>query len=575
MNDVQVQQMWKGTIIVSATVILLKLLGALQKIPLQNIAGDRVYGIYNAVYPIYQFMFGIIATGIPVAISLIIAEQYANKHYHAMNRTVWVSSLMLLGLCLVLSLFLWLNAPYIAVLIGDSATVIAVKVVAISLLVIPLMAVFRGYFQGLNDILPASFSQLIEQLIRVIFILGVLFIGYSMIAEEAAVAAYILSGSIFGGIFALLFLSILYFVRRYRERESNVAVPEQAIPFRKRNLVRRIIMTAIPVTLGALTVPLLSLVDSLTVVRLLQAGSQRLEEAEAMVQFGLYSRAQPLVQLVIMIAGAIGAVIAPVITASRVKGETAKVRAFIALILRGAWWLGCAASMGLLMLGKHINIAFFTNDEASLTFSLVGATALAGAVIALSSAILQGTGNLLVPVYAMVIAAVMKLVLNYVLVPRYGIEGAAVSAIVALSVAAIILAVVASRFARQRSSKPAHRLNTLINANRAQLNRPHLEWQGSGHANQVTPRAWRLLVTLTAMAVTIGLVEVVATLLTSGQIETRPIALLISLIGTVTGAIIFVIVGLRLRAVSRDDILSFPNGEHLYTFLMKNRLIVP
>lgn len=566
-NDTKMEQMWKSTFIVGLTVIVLKLIGALQKIPLQNIAGDRVFGIYNAVYPIYQFMIGIIASGLPVAISLIIAEQSLQTNRYSMKRTVWVSTLLLTGISVLLFLFLWFNAPWIAYVIGDRGTQSAIKVVALSLLIVPIVAVFRGYYQGLGQILPSSFSQLVEQAVRVFAILLVLSLGWSMSMPEDRLAAWIMSGSIFGGVAALIVLVLKFRRENYKQQST-----EQMKKNRIRPLIRRIVMTAIPVTLGALTLPMLSLVDSMTVARLLQHTG--LSETQSMVQFGLYSRAQPLVQLIFMIAAAIGAVIAPVIATAKIKGEINKANHFVALILRGAWWLGCAASVGVLLLGPSINVAFFKNDQASLTFSLVGCTCLAGAVIAISSAILQGSGRLRLPVYIMLFAALLKAVLNYILIPMYGINGAAISAIVALTVAALLIARSASRLAQRGVSVPAARLIKLIAANRIeQGDYTAVEQLHTVIKPTVTPSLWRLVVTLLAMTATIVSIEFIVSLF-DAFLSVRIEALLMACSGTIAGALVFLVVGLKLKAVSYDDILTLPNGDLVMNWLRKFKLMI-
>jgi O-antigen/teichoic acid export membrane protein len=203
-------------------------------------------------------------------------------------------------------------------------------------------------------------------------------------------------------------------------------------------VVRRLAALAVPVTLGALAVPALSVVDAFTVPRLLRETGA--DGAGAMALFGLYSRGQPLVQLVVMVASAVAAALVPALAAARVRGNLAETKQHAAFVMRAAWAIGAAAAAGLALLAEPVNVMLYADNAGTLTFALVACTALAGTVNAVAAAVLQGLGSVRAPALFMLAAASLKAVLNAALVPAFGIAGAAWAGIAALVAAALLSA---------------------------------------------------------------------------------------------------------------------------------------
>ncbi|MFD0698911.1 oligosaccharide flippase family protein [Paenibacillus sp. GCM10027628] len=164
----------KGAAILGVAAVLSKLLGTLQKIPLQNVAGDTAFGLYNAVYPLYILILFAATAGFPVAVSKFIAERDVLGDDRGARRIVYVSITILMGTGIVLFLFLYFGAGEIAKWIGIGRTERAIRSVSFALLLSPVLAVLRGYFQGYQNMVPTAVSQVIEQLIRVITMVALL-----------------------------------------------------------------------------------------------------------------------------------------------------------------------------------------------------------------------------------------------------------------------------------------------------------------------------------------------------------------------------------------------------------------
>ncbi|KRE45260.1 polysaccharide biosynthesis protein [Paenibacillus sp. Soil522] len=422
-----------GVVLMAGAALLSKLIGVFQKIPLQNLAGDRVFGIYNAVYPFYQLAAVLATAGLPTAVSLLIAERLRRGYDTEGIRRTLYAALLLLGFSGIVSFgLMWAGAGQVAGWIGDVETAAAVRSVSVALLLTPFVAALRGYVQGLGRMGLSAISQIVEQTIRVGVMLLVLAMSWSAGWADASVASGVMSGSAFGAIASLLILAVYLWRKRSRERFVRTAGVIRAE-------MRKLAAIALPVALGAVVVPALGVVDAFTVPRLLQAGGE--SEADAMALFGIYSRAQPLVQLVVMVAGAAAAALVPGLALARIRGAYGQLRIQLTLAERAAWAIGAAAAIGLALLAEPLNVMLYADSKGTFAFALVGCTALAGCVNAVTAPVLQGLGAVRIPAVLLLIAALLKGVINIVLVPAYGIEGAAFAGVIALSAAALLGAI--------------------------------------------------------------------------------------------------------------------------------------
>ncbi|MFB9324358.1 oligosaccharide flippase family protein [Paenibacillus aurantiacus] len=534
--------MVKGAAILGVAVILGKLLGTLQKIPLQNLAGDRVFGIYNAVYPFYQLLLAAATAGVPVAVSIMVAEQAAVGGRRAVYRTLQVSTLLLAVAGVAGFGLMWAGADPIARWIGDPAASRAIRASALALWVVPVMAALRGYYQGLGRMLPTAVSQLAEQTVRVAAMLSLLVTGLALDWSDGMLAAGATAGSAAGGMAGLAVLTWLW-AREQRKVDDRraLAAEEGAIEKRGgRRIARRLIGLAVPVTLGALALPVLGVVDSLSVPPLLTAGG--MSGAEAMAQFGLYSRGQPLVQLVVMIAGAVGGALVHGLVSARAQGDEAAARAQAALAMKGAWWIGSGAACGLVLLAPAMNRMLYADEAATTTFALVGLGAVAGTVSAIAAAVLQGVGVVRAPALYMLAAAALKAALNAAIVPAYGIAGAAGAGLAALGAAALLSAAAVRRACAARM--PARSLAGLVLA-------------------------------LAVMAAALTVLERAAYPALLEWLPPRAAATALALGGTGLGAALFLAAGLRFGGVSARDVRALPGGAKLAARLRRLQLLPP
>lgn len=432
----------KGAAVLGLAAIISKLLGTLQKIPLQNIAGDEVFGLYSAIYPFYLFLLFLATAGIPAAISILVAEQVTAGNQADADRIARLSAGLMLGTGLLFFGLTYACADTFAHWIGVPGTSGVIRSVAWAMLLIPVMSALRGYFQGHQHMMPVAVSQVMEQLVRVTAMVAALLWLTRMNTDAETLAGAALLGSAAGAVGGLLVLVTAWIrsVRKHKHQPLQDDTPGW-------KLLQRIMLLALPICMGTITVPLMNIVDTFTLPRLLQIPGVHAEEA--MRLFGLYNHGLPLVQLVALMAASVTAALVPALAEARALGQEALVRARAKTSISLAWLIGLPAAVGLALTSRDVNVALFATAEGTAAMAVLACTALFSTLTVVATSVLNGLGDVRTPAVTMLIAVVVKTTGNVMLVPRYGITGGAIAATLAFAVAAGLLLV---RVQRRTSS---------------------------------------------------------------------------------------------------------------------------
>lgn len=411
-----------GALWLLAATLLTKLIGVLQKIPLQNLGGDTVFGLYNMVYPLYQLMLTLAVSGIPTVISIMLAEGnsgHREQFARASNRFM-----LLFGF--VLAAVLYSVSRPMSNLLGSSELALMVQIVAVTLCITPLLASYRGYFQAIKLASYSSISQLIEQLVRVTIMVGILYIGLQQDWTDIAVATHVMWGGIVGSLLAVIYLftakNKLFKVHDDHDKASTRMT---------RSIVKIFVKQGIPATLAAVIVPLLAVIDSFTVPRLL---GMTLSFSDITEQFGLYSRIQPLVQLVTMLlAATIAGAIPSIVEHNKHNFEHESKKKYINTLMLYTFIIGSAASVGLFILAEPICMMLYNNTDGVGWFKLLAFMTLPASLLAVYTPVLLLERKYKRLLILVIMSVTLKLILNVLYVEQTGsMQGAVYATLITL-----------------------------------------------------------------------------------------------------------------------------------------------
>ncbi|MCL6548045.1 MAG: polysaccharide biosynthesis protein, partial [Alicyclobacillus sp.] len=419
-----------GAMLLAGATAVSKLFGSVYTIVLQNVIGDHGMGLYQMAYPIYATLLAVATAGFPVAISKLVSERLAVGDLEG-TRVVFrlaCGGLTFAGVACFGVLFL--GADWFARLAGDPASAWAIRAIAPALLVVPVMSALRGYFQGYQWMEPTASSQVVEQIVRVATIL-ILSVGLVAAGFGVELAA---AGAAFGAVTgALAGLAVLVWYWRHRHPAADVPLRGSNRPSRA-DISRQLLYIAFPISLGALVVPLMNNVDVLTVVNLLKHAG--VGQSEATTEFGLLTgRAFKLMMLPTTLAAGIGIAVMPAVSEAFTLGFRSAAAERISTAVRLTVALSLPAAAGLALLAAPLDIALFKDSAGSGTIQVMAFATLFASLQTTLAAALQGAGWMYLPVVNLLIAAGFKLAGNLVLIPAFGLEGAAAATVLSYAVA--------------------------------------------------------------------------------------------------------------------------------------------
>ena len=424
------QSFMAGAFVLAAAGILTKIFGALYRIPLTWLIGDEGMGLYGMSYPIYTMLLALSTAGIPVAISKLVSEKITQGNYQGAHRVFRLSFFILAGTGFFFHPPLLGARPWWQGLSGGPRAYYAVVSIAPAVFLVSVMSAFRGFFQGMQTMVPTALSQLVEQLARAAtaLVLAHYLVGRG-IEYAAAGAAF---GAVVGALAGLCLLLVYYGRRRSAFLGSSLDPGEES----GWELTKRIVTLAVPVSLASLVMPLVQNIDVVIVPARLGVAGYTIEEATAL--FGQLSQmAATLINLPTIITVSLSMSLVPAISEAYTLGNFDLIRSRVAAAVKVTIILELPAFVGLYILSDEIMTLLYGHPEAGTALAGLAAGVLFLGLHQTTSGVLQGLGRTDIPVKNLLVGAVFKVLLTYILTaqPALGIKGAALGTVTTFIIA--------------------------------------------------------------------------------------------------------------------------------------------
>jgi len=481
------QSFFKGAFILSVAALIVKLLGAVFKIPLANILGGDGMGYFSTAYDIYMPVYVISNAGLPIAIARIVAESVSEGRFRDVRRTLKIANVVFLitgaiGFCILFfgsgvllrgaSVSLFGRVFVIPPFINNPGAYLAVMAMAPTVFFVCLTSAYKGYYEGLSDMYPTAFAQVSEVVVKLVFGLGL-----SMGAYKLGIGEFEASGTVFGKAFssfeearlavlqvaaagAILgvalgalgsFLSVYI---RHKKRgdmisEEELSAPQEVTP--TKTILKRIIKIAIPIALGSCVGQITGIIDLFSVYdrlhHVVDIGYDKLlniygaaipleKAAEDIPNYlnGCYKgMAVNLYNLIPTFTVAFGVSALPAITTAWTEKNVVSLKENVESVLRITMLLVLPAGIGMSVLSHGIlSLLYGARPEeveiAAPLLAILGIAVIFSATCSPINSMLQAIGRADLPVKIMVGCAAFKLAFNYVTVgiPEINIKGAAV-----------------------------------------------------------------------------------------------------------------------------------------------------
>lgn len=422
------QSLIAGISVLGIAGLICKVVGVLYKIPLARTIGPLGMGVYHQVFPTYNLLLTISSVGIPVAISRMVSASIAEDNQVKAKR-IFKNALRILFVLGVIGTFLMIF--FSSNLSNAKGTPEAAKsfiAIAPSLFFVCIMSAFRGFMQGRRRMIPTAVSQLIEQVGKVFIAMPFAYAGMQRGGHIEGAAGALLGTSI-AELAALIYMAVDYYMHRQdMPAATNLSFEEPS----NKSIIKELVATSIPITIGACIVPLASEADSFMLVKLM---SNYLPREEAVIRYGIYvGLVIALINVPTALAMAVSTNLVPNISAAKQKQDYSALKRHTQTGLKAAAVIGFPASIGMSLLAEPILIMLFRGEQYTSSQLLQGArlleisslTILLFTMVQATSGILQGLGKQRIPMYTLAIGVAFKILLNQILVriPSVNIFGA-------------------------------------------------------------------------------------------------------------------------------------------------------
>lgn len=531
-----------GAAILAAGILIVKLIGMFYKIPLINIIGEAGAADFNNAYNIYAVLLTVSTAGLPVAVSKLVSEANALDRRNQVRRTFHLALVLFLALGLVSFLVMFFRADALAGMMNDSKAAAGIRALAPAVVCVGCLAALRGYSQGHSNMAPTSVSQIIEALCKLVVGLGLAFWLVKQGKDPDVAAAGAITGVTVGTVVALAYMVLDFLLSRGREDIRGTDRPDSA-----GSILANILKIAVPITLSSSMVGIVTVIDSSLVQGQLQSALDLTEQASRTL-YGNYSGALNIYNLPTSLMAAITASVIPAVSAALARRDRRGAARITGSALRITALLSFPMGVGLFVLGTPIIRLLFPKLNVAVAGPLLSTLGIATpfvCMVLVCNSVLQAHGFINLPVIVMVLGGVVKIVNNYNLVGAIGIAGAPVGNILCFGLALVLDLVVITRVIPNRPrllpifAKPAVASAVMGGA----------AWAVYGLLSRILSSEQVDQAGQTVRAV-------------SRMGNAAGIFLAIAVAG-----VVYLVLVIALRAISRDDLALMPKGDKLARLL--------
>ena len=531
-----------GAAILAAGILIVKLIGMFYKIPLINIIGEAGAADFNNAYNIYAVLLTVSTAGLPVAVSKLVSEANALDRRNQVRRTFRLALVLFLALGLVSFLVMFFRADALAGMMNDSKAAAGIRALAPAVVCVGCLAALRGYSQGHSNMAPTSVSQIIEALCKLVVGLGLAFWLVKQGKDPDVAAAGAITGVTVGTVVALAYMVLDFLLSRGREDIRGTDRPDSA-----GSILANILKIAVPITLSSSMVGIVTVIDSSLVQGQLQSALDLTEQASRTL-YGNYSGALNIYNLPTSLMAAITASVIPAVSAALARRDRRGAARITGSALRITALLSFPMGVGLFVLGTPIIRLLFPKLNVAVAGPLLSTLGIATpfvCMVLVCNSVLQAHGFINLPVIVMVLGGIVKIVNNYNLVGAIGIAGAPVGNILCFGLALVLDLVVITRVIPNRPRllpifvKPAVASAVMGGA----------AWAVYGLLSRIlsseqVDQAGQTVRAVSRMGNAVGIFLAIA-----------------------VAGVVYLVLVIALRAISRDDLALMPKGDKLARLL--------
>lgn len=411
-----------GAFSLTVSVILVKLLGLIYKVPLSYILTDEGMGYFNTAYTVFSLFYIICTTGVPKAISILVSEADSEGSTEKVAQIYATAFKMFFLFGFIIStLFFVLSAP-ISILIGNRGSYYSMLLIAPSILFVCASGIIRGYFNGHLKFFSIAVAEIISGASKLILGLALAYLAKFLGYGFEVISAFTILGTTLGSFFGFAYL---YFKKQtfstIKTKQKNLFSPK---------LAKKILKIAIPLTATSAIGSVSNIIDLTIIMKRLRVSGN--SELQAAILYGNYTTlAIPMLNLVATLIAPLSAVLLPIVSKQKNAKEVRQLTEQVSWAFKVILFICMPISILFLFKSAEILSLIFENSSAVMAaplLSLIAPGIIFMSLLTAANSVLEGLGNTKAPMIALISASLVKIIVSYVLIGRaeFGLLGASI-----------------------------------------------------------------------------------------------------------------------------------------------------
>ena len=432
----------KGAAIATIGIVLTKFLGMMYSFPLENLIGDEGGALYQYAYSIYVIVLEIATAGIPFGMAKFVAMYNSKGDYRAGVKLWRVSTLYMLVVGIVSFFALFLLAPFMAEVFGSSSAgqssisdiTYVIRMLAPALVIVPVLGVSRGFFQGYGEMRPTAYSQFLEQFVRIVFLLGAAYYVMRVLPDGNVVVAtgWVVFAS-FVGALAALGVFIFFWLKNFKSIRKKVRKQTVQDEYSGWVLFKQLIIFSLPFVIVSVSANIYPMISNATFSSTLEHVGYTFEQSSNILAI-INLWGTKITAIPVALSMGVSLALIPYVTQAYAKKEFKIVRRYTLQSMNIIILFTVPAAFGILSISEPLYTGLYSPSEYGPT--ILGVDAFRGIFLALSmvtAAVLQGTNHQKIAIRNALLGVLVKSLINVPMIYLFGPLGDIYASILALS----------------------------------------------------------------------------------------------------------------------------------------------
>lgn len=429
----------KGTILLTVTGIITRILGFYYRICLADALGAEYLGIYQLVFPIYGICYTLYASGIQTAVSKLVAEENSRGNVTLTSCLMRRSMLLAFGIATALSTVVYFGAsPCAKYFLMEERATDSLRVLSFAFPFCAVTASINGYYIGCKKTAVPAFTQLLEQIVRIGFVLYLVTLPAFTNEESRCLAAVI--GLVLGEVASNLFNCIAY-----RLHQSKLL--RRSTPCETSGLMKRLLLLSVPLSLNRLIINILHSIESVFIPGMLRLSG--LTNSEALSQYGILNgMAIPFILFPSAIPNALSVLLLPAVSENLDEKKRPRLQQCVGNAIKYSVIIGLFSTAVFYFFGRDIGNTIYHNPYAGDYIRTLSPLCPILYLSTTLNSVINGLGKPHLSFFTTVAGLLVRLAVLVFLVPKTGIYGVLIGLLVSQLISTALETVLVLKYSK-------------------------------------------------------------------------------------------------------------------------------